>query len=368
MFSSQNDAGKRERLRLTRRYMKKATLACILAWILGATPLAAEPVPAEIVLARVLFAEARAAEDAKDWALAAAKLREAIAIKETGGLRFHLAYCEEQQGLLVEALVDYERSDDLTAGTNEEFRAQLPAKRESLRRRIPTITLLAPPKPSNPTLTVDGHAMPPAVIGKPIPLNPGRHTLVLSAPEHSAFTTQVSLNETDAVVANAILTPLREGAPVSTLEPAPIAPQTAPMRQSPAELGGNSGLRTRTYVLIAEAAVALGGAAAGIGFALHATSQEESAEHIRNTLPVPTDENPKNYCSLRPGDANCADLNGALDGERRDRLVSTIGFIGAGVAAASFVGTLVLWRPSAKVAIVPSFTPGFAIMSLSGHF
>src|SRR5689334_12254262 len=158
--------------------MKKGPLTWLGALLLATSPLAADPISAEIVLARALFAEARLAEEAKDWALAASKLRDAIAIKETAGLRFHLAYCEEQQGLLVEALVDYERSDDLTTGTNEEFRAQLPAKRESLRRRIPTLTLLVPPKPPNPTLTVDGHAMPPAVLGKPIPLNPGRHTFV----------------------------------------------------------------------------------------------------------------------------------------------------------------------------------------------
>src|SRR5689334_19451928 len=188
--------------------MKKGPLTWLGALLLATSPLAADPISAEIVLARSLFAEARTAEEAKDWALAASKLRDAIAIKETGGLRFHLAYCEEQQGLLVEALVDYERSDDLTVGTSEEFRTQLPAKRESLRRRIPTITLLVPPRPSNPTLSIDGHVMPAAVMGKPIPLNPGRHTVAVTAPEHTTFTTQVSLSETDAVVANAVLSPL----------------------------------------------------------------------------------------------------------------------------------------------------------------
>ena len=216
--------------------MKKGPLACDGGVDSGHIAAGGRSVSAEIVLARALFAEARAAEEAKDWALAASKLREAIAIKETGGLRFHLAYCEEQQGQLVEALVDYERSDDLTVGTSEEFRAQLPAKRESLRRRIPTVTLLVPPTPPNVTLTVDGHPMPPAVLGKPIPLNPGRHTLVVSAPDHAAFTTQVSLNETDAVVANALLTPLPKRPVVSTLKPSPtpvIARVPADSRRCP---------------------------------------------------------------------------------------------------------------------------------------
>jgi PEGA domain-containing protein len=340
--------------------MNKGLPAWMVTLILGTSPLAADPVSAEIVLARGLFSEARAAEDAKDWALAASKLRDAIAIKETGGLRFHLAYCEEQQGLLVEALVDYERSDDLTAGANEEFRAQLPAKRESLRRRIPTITLLVPPKPGNATLTVDGHPMPAAALGKPIPLNPGRHTLVVSAPDHAAFTTQVSLNETEAVVANALLTPLPKRVVVSTLKPSP-APVVPPSQPLP-DVATSTGIHARTYVLIAEAAVALGAIGVGIGYTLRAASEDEHAEQLKQHLG-------NSGCNGHPENAAlCADLQGATNAGKNDHLVARIGFIAAGAAAATFVGTLILWRPAAKVAIIPSFAPGAAELSVGTHF
>jgi hypothetical protein len=343
--------------------MKKGTLACVWALLLGTAPLAADPISTEIVLARALFAEARAAEEAKDWSLAASKLRDAIAIKETGGLRFHLAYCEEQQGLLVEALVDYERSDDLTVGTNEEFRAQLPAKRESLRRRIPTITLLVPPKPPNPTLAVDGHVMPPAVQGKAIPLNPGRHTVVVTALDHTTFTTQVSLNETDAVVANAVLSPLPKRLVMSTLKPLPPA---APLDSAPPpmlDVSASHGLPTRTYVLIGEAAVALGAVGVGIGYTLRASSEDERVDSALQRL--------GSYgCNGQyPDNAqSCANLQRDSSAAERDHLIATIGFIGAGVAAASFVGTLIFWRPSSKVAIIPSFAPGRAVLSVATHF
>jgi hypothetical protein len=342
--------------------MKKGALAWMAALILGTSPLAADPVPAEIVLARALFAEARSAEEAKDWVLAASKLREAIAIKETGGLRFHLAYCEEQQGLLVEALVDYERSDDLTAGTAEEFRAQLPAKRESLRRRIPTVTLLVPPSPPGVSLTVDGHPMPAAVLGKPIPLNPGRHVLVVTAPDHAAFTTQVSLNETDAVVANALLTPLPKRPVVSTLKPspAPVVPSAQPIP----DVSTSTGLHTRTYVLIGEAAVALGAVGVGIGYTLRASFEDERADRVKGELKSDM------ACSgEQPAEPQlCADLQRFASDAKRDHLIARIGFIAAGAAAASFVGTLILWRPSAKVAIIPSFAPGAADLWVATHF
>jgi len=342
--------------------MKKGSLACFLALLLGTPPATADPASAEIVLARALFTEARLAEDAKDWALAASKLRDAIAIKETGGLRFHLAYCEEQQGLLVEALVDYERSDDLTAGSTEEFRAQLPAKRESLRRRIPTITLLVPPKPSNPSLAVDGHIMPAAVLGKPIPLNPGRHTFVVSAPEHAPFTTQISLNETDAVVANAVLSLLPKRPLVSTLKPEPASVAIA---QPPiSDVSASNGLPTRTYVLIGEAVVALGAVGVGIGYSLLASSADETADRALNQLGSSSACNPQSSDNPQL----CADLNRANDDRKTDRVIARIGFIGAGVAAASFVGTLIFWRPSAKVAIIPSFAPGTAQLSVATQF
>ena len=341
--------------------MKKGPLAWMVALILGISPLAADPISAEIVLARALFAEARAAEEAKDWTLAASKLRDAIAIKETGGLRFHLAYCEEQQGLLVEALVDYERSDDLTVGAAEEFRAQLPAKRESLRRRIPTVTLLVPPTPTNVTLTVNGHPMPSAVLGKPIPLNPGRHTLVVTAPEHAAFTTQVSLNETDAVVANALLTPLPKRPVVSALKPSatPVVASPPPIP----DVATSTGLHTRTYVLIGEAAVALGAVGVGIGYTLRASSEDERVDWFKQQLKSNT------ACNTQPANPQlCADLQRVASDAKRDHLIARIGFIAAGAAAASFVGTLILWRPPAKVAIIPSFAPGAAELWVATHF
>jgi hypothetical protein len=340
--------------------MKKGRLAWMLVLILGTSRLAADPLPAEIVLARALFAEARAAEEAKDWALAASKLREAIAIKETGGLRFHLAYCEEQQGLLVEALVDYERSDDLTAGTSEEFRAQLPAKRDSLRRRIPTVTLLVPPSPPNVTLTVDGHPMPAAVLGKPIPLNPGRHTLVVTAPDHTAFTTNVSLNETDAVVANALLTPLPKRPVVSALKPSPA--RVIATHEPIPDVSTSTGVHTRTYVLIGEAAVALGAVGVGIGYTLQASSDDERADGLREKLES------NMACTGQPANQLCSDLQRVMSDAKRHHLIARIGFIAAGAAAASFVGTLVFWRPSAKVAIIPSFAPGAAELSVATHF
>jgi len=338
--------------------MTRERFAWIAAVALGISTLGADAVPTEIALARRLFTEARAAEDAKDWPLATAKLREAISIKETAGLRFHLAYCEEQQSMLVEALVDYERSQDLTAGTNDDLRKQVPAKRESLHKRIPTITLLTPPNsPSNAILTVDGHPLPAAALGKPIPLNPGRHALVVSAPDYAPFTTEVFLNETDAVVTNAIL--LRQGnsgavSPLSghgnTMGPADSSPSSA-----------TTGLQTRTYVLIGEATIGLAALAVGIGYTLAASSADDRVDAAHEKL---------GYSGCPDKDPiSCADLQRALDDDRNDRFIARLSFIGAGVGAAAFAATSILWPGQrSKAAIIPSFEPKSAKLSVATSF
>jgi hypothetical protein len=224
-------------------------MAAVAVLTLGTSAMAADPLPTEIALARRLFSDARTAEDAKDWPTAVSKLRDAISIKETPGLRFHLAYCEEQQGMLVEALVDYERADDLSMDKNDEFRAQIPGRRTSLQKRIPTVTLLFARDPATAQLTIDRHALPSTSFGKPIPLNPGKPPFRYVAGLR-LVATELSLNETDAVVTDVVLVP--EGRPTS-VDIGRRNPSMGPVSTSRAAKMSSP---TRTYVLVGEAAVA----------------------------------------------------------------------------------------------------------------
>jgi hypothetical protein len=321
--------------------------------------LAADPLPAEIALARRLFTEAKTAESAKDWPTAAARLRDAIAIKETSGLRFHLAYCEEQQGLLVEALNDYERAEDLLTQPNDDFRSQLPSKKESLHKRIPTITLVMPPEVTDATLVVDDHPLSSAFLGKAIPLNPGRHTVVVSSPDRTTFTAELALNETDAVVTNAPMLPVTK--PLAPALPTAAAPGGS--ETDSAVRGGRS--NARTYVLIGEAAVSVGALAVGIGYTLAASSEDSRAASNQMVLGP-------NGCAQKSAmqlPAACAELQSAVDGARNDRFIATMGYIGAGIGAAAFVATFVLWPSTrAKVAIAPLPLPRLAGVSVAGEF
>lgn len=111
-----------------------------------AAVLAAEPTPSEISVARRLFDEGKSAEENGRWREAADKFRQAAAIKDTPGIRFHLARCEEERGALVEALVEYDRARELLDGGVKapDVERLLPEARERVRARVAHVTLRLP--------------------------------------------------------------------------------------------------------------------------------------------------------------------------------------------------------------------------------
>jgi len=320
-----------------------AVLACIVS---QRPALAAEPTPAEIAAARRLFAEARSAEDAEDWATAASRLRDAISIKETPGLRFHLAYCQEHLGMLVEALVDYERAEEAARSRNDEVGRQVGPRKEALRRRIPTITILLPEDVRDAALTIDGRAVASALLGKPVPQNPGQHHVVASAPGRASFAADLVLSEADSVVATAALAPIPSPSPPS---PAPLGDPVAPSEASRA-----TGSSARTYVLVGEAALSLAALGIGVGYVLSASAADERADRARSLLP-----DPSSSCASGPKPPACADLEQANADARDRRFVSRMAFVGAGVGAAGLAATWLLWRtPSSKRAVAPIVAAG----------
>jgi hypothetical protein len=340
--------------------MKIAGLAGSIALTLVAIRLPAEPLPAEIAMARRLFNEARAAESNKDWTTAAAKLHDAVSIKETAGLRFHLAYCEEQQGMLVEALNDYERAEELLTQPNDDFRTQLPTRKESLHKRIPTITLVMPPDVTDASLSIDDHPLASSFLGKAIPLNPGKHTVLVTSPNRVPFSAELTLNETDAVVTNAPMLPV-----VKPLAASPAAPPVSPTADAAPSPSGGS--QVRTYVLVGEAVLTVGALALGIGSTIAASNADSRVSSDQGALGSGgCHQDPLRPMPLPP---MCADLQEALDSRSSDKSIATVGFVGAGVGALAFAGTLLFWTPGrSKTAIAPILAPGVSGISVATQF
>jgi hypothetical protein len=326
-----------------------------------------EPSAADRARARRLFEEATELEGKHEWTLAAAKLQEALGVVETPGLRYHLAYCQEGQGLMVEALANYERAQQMIAGGSKapDVAELLAPKRDALLARIPKLRVRARAPAVLERVTVDGAAFTAAQASEPIPLNPGRRKVTVWAQgQSSPLEREVVLaegRETSEEFAWPAL------APAAAANPAPSGPlPPQPDRAEPSEPAPSSGLSARTVVLIAEAAVTVAGTGVGIGFFLSSRDSARDADAIRAKLEGnPCREPAPNVAR------DCAELQHENDRQKTHERIAVGAFITAGASAAAMVTTFFLWKPAPEgaalgVSVTPTAQGG--ALELRGRF
>jgi len=337
----------------------------------------AEPSPTEIATAKQAFENAVLLEADQKWVDATSKLHVALAIKDTPGLRFHLAHCEERQGFLVEAALDYDRASELLkqgAKAPDVQKLLVPASAE-LKRRIPRVTVEIPTDAVSPAAQLDGKAYAPSELALGEALNPGPHQLKVSASGRSPFESSFSLKEGDqlAIVAELPVYP----APVGGATPAgaPVTPsvQSAPLPRVDSSASGRSAAATsaRGYLLVGESALTVAGLALGIGYALAESSARDrvaaAQARIDQVLPGSTSACSSPTASLG---SSCADLSTAINDHDRDATWSTIGFVTAGVGATALLTTWLVYRSADAESTSRSVEPvvAFGHIGLRGRF
>ncbi len=158
--------------------------------------------------AREQFGQALALQTAGDWAGALALLKDVTAVKSTPQVRFNMALCEEKLGKLVAALGDYElAAADARAENADQVAEEVEGRLESLRKRIPKITVKRGAGAEATSVMVDSVSLGDQVMGIPMPIDPGPHTVEASAPGFKTFRKSVRLaeqqNETVEIVLEA---------------------------------------------------------------------------------------------------------------------------------------------------------------------
>lgn len=351
-----------------RRFFGRLPAAVLIAELAFVRPLwASEPSPTELAIARKLFKEATELELGREWKTAAAKLREAILIKDTPGLRFHLAYCEEQMGLLVEAMLNYERAVDLLAAGAKasDVEALLEPARRSLEQRLPTLLIVIPAGVPGLVVELNGRPLAASILGRPAPVNPGTYGIQVTAPGHSRFAMELAIAEGEKKRVHADLKPL----------PPPSAPQKESRSEQPVPANSASASGTKTYLLVAESTFTLAALGIGVGYLMVMNSANERGDRAG----ARTDE----FVGTEPGNRTCAEatreypdyhfacasLDDAISDYERARQLSTIGFIGAGVGAASVVLTWALWPEGEQApSVTAAWRQGGVFFSLDSAF
>lgn len=356
MIQSSGNGPRRRVLRVVRWVS-----ACSIAMFHCAAALA-EPSASELAVARRLFAEAEALERDGRWSEALARLQDAIAIKETPGLRFHAAHVEEKLGRLVEAAADYDRAEDLIARgmSAPDVEQLLQGARTNLERRLPLLVVLVPANVRGLSVELDGRPLATSVVGRPTPVDIGPHHVVARAPGYRSFIANVSLEQGEHL-------PLRvklelEPVPVTSAKSAPtrhvaVAPKPQPtLTRRPSH--------ARTYVLIGESAVSLAALSVGGGFLLTLPSAYDRFRSERDQLgpgdcavgaPPPT------------GTGSCAGLHAAVRNYQRAEWLGYGGLAAGGVSLLATTLTYLIW-PASPATVRASVGPGGSWLGLNGQF
>ncbi|HET9933622.1 MAG TPA: hypothetical protein VFQ35_23110 [Polyangiaceae bacterium] len=317
-------------------------------------------------MARKLFEDAVRFEREQRWELAASKLNDAIAVKDTPGLRFHLAHCEDKLGHLVEAMIHYDHARELLASGVKapDVEEVLEPARKNLELRLPTLLLVVPAEVPDVQVELDGRVLARSVIGRAAPVNPGIHKLLVRAPGHVEYAEEVSILEGERRRISVDL---------------PRAPSTSSAQTETPVKGGSvssraessRGVSARTVVLVGETAVTLAALGVGVGFLI---AKSGAADRVRRAQAVVDDATPAGggatACLNPPSMAvkqACSELDDAAGRYDTARHISTFGLVGASVGAAATLLTLVLW-PSSPVTAEVNASSGSAFLGVSGRF
>ncbi len=168
---------------------------------------AASPHPAAAqgtsVDAEELFKQGRAALDAGDFAVACEKLGASNRIERAVGTLMSLAKCEEATGKLARAREHWQEAGDLADASNDRLQRG-PGCRDrfaEIDQRVPRLTVhLAATAPKDAVVKRDGVALVAAALDTALPVDPGAHTLEVSAPGHEPRNVHVDLAEGQARV------------------------------------------------------------------------------------------------------------------------------------------------------------------------
>jgi hypothetical protein len=313
--------------------------------------------PRDPAAAEALFRRGREAAQRGDWATACPKFAESQRLDGAPGTLLNLAACEAHLGRLASARDHYQAAlgamssrDDRVAFTKRQL-ADLDGK-------VPHLTLSATNLPPGTKLSRDDAPVADALLGVPLPLDPGEHTVVVSAPGYVGRTIVVTLavGETRTVAVDA-------GVPVAPPRPAAVAPVSRPasvskLRVEAAEVDVKPHGNPRHAIGVVM------GAAGVVGLGLGAVA---GALVLRDRGIV---DDP-NHCNQVTRACDAAGTAAASDG-RTWTTVNTVGLAaGGGLLAAGIVvfltgGTHGTHGTAASVA--PDAYPGGAGMHVAGTF
>lgn len=322
--------------------MRQPVCAAILAlgWLSAG---GARAEPQDPAAAEALFQQAREAQGRGDLKTACPKFAESQRLDPAAGTLLNLADCEEQLGKLASSWQHWQEVVAmLPAG--DDRRALASQRLAKIEKRVPRLTLrMANKAPAGARITRDAIEFGSASLGTPLPIDPGSHEVVVTAPGHEPRRQVFSIAEAEEKNL--------------TLEAGPaIAPQPRGQETPKAAASGpSSGPSVRRVIGFVSAGVGLVGLGGAVVTAALLPAQKKIVEENCNAT-----------------SRLCKNEQGRLAAEAGQRLlnVNTASWILGltGVAAGAALILTSLGDPQPKATIRATALPGGAGASISGNF
>jgi hypothetical protein len=283
----------------------------------------------DVAAAEAIFEAGRAAMEKGDFASACPRFRESERLDPAPGTLLNLADCEEKLGHLARAWEAW-REALATLPADDARRPAAKSRERAVESRVPRLTLTrAPGAPEGTVARRDDVEIHAASFDVPLPVDPGEHTIVVSAPGRDAKQTVITLKEGEQ------RTLVVEPGPPTTSTPTPIpTPTPTPTPTSTSTPTPTSSPFPWRPIGFLTGAVGLAGIGVGSAFGIAAIGDKSTV------------------------DANCFGAKGckqpgadAASAGRTSAILSDVGFAAGGVLVAAGV-LLVLTHPPQRAAFV----------------
>jgi hypothetical protein len=274
----------RRRARVARLFAAAGTAAIVATHLAPRTALA-QPTASEIAAATQWFEDGQTLARGGRWADALEKFKKVADVKQTAEVLFSLALANSHTGHLVEAEVEFRRAIDLArqAGGKEALVRGAEEELKGVRARTPTITLTMPADAHPTRVVIDGTQVVIAMIGSPIPLNPGKHDVVVEF-ANGSFHKSLAVSERDTSTVPIEVPTGPAVAPVPVPLPQPAGPVVGAVPAKPpvdTAADSSSGSKTAAWL-----SVGIGGAAVVGGATLLVVARIAVGNDCGSTCPT----------------------------------------------------------------------------------
>ncbi len=268
-------------------------------------------------IASQLFDAGRDLMKKGDYATACPKLAQSAKLEPRVGTLGRLAECEEKLGHLAAARGHWQDTVDLAKAQKDDRAAHAADELARVDAIVPRLVVSMTSPPPRLDVKLDNLSIGSASLGVPLPVDPGRHTIAVTAPDKSPWSTTVE-SKADGSTSQVNVPPLADAkTTASTPAPAVTPPPKKTVEPPPAQEEATHPLRTVGVVTAVVGGVVV---LAGAGLGLVASSKANDS-----------------YDEGCAKDGRCPAGKAADDHDsaRTFASFSTVGFIAGGVLVAA---------------------------------